>query len=411
MMGEKKSCTDGVSNTRPERTEKETTKPLRVLVDWLQVTFNLDMTFHEVQAYLGLENQTFTYFDYGRDTFTEMMRFGNITIMRKGTSTYRLVLTGQGCREYETLSRYSWIDLISVLKDCLGCRFTRIDIAIDDFEKAYNVDMIRQCTNDGAIVTRLSEWTDKKKGLIATGELTMDSFYLGSMESRISINFYDKKLERENFGNKSLHVTVDSWTRTELRCKREYADDVTNMMLLNEEQLGLIALTILNKYVRFIELTGDSNKRREPMLKWWSDFIGNVGKLKFSLQAPDKTVERIMNWHVKSVAPSIATLYQAFPNAHEFYDYIQMLVEVGKERMTDEHEMMVDQYKELRFAEVRNKRAKSGTGENDDAIQHNEISLNRLYEFTGKDKNREIKKTYTCDRIGMVRPIFKAKVN
>lgn len=410
MMLEKKSCTDGVSNTRPERTQESLELQQRVLVDWVQCTFHLDFTYMEVIEYLGLKNEAFTYFDYGRDTFQDMMKFGNITIMRKGVSTYRLVLTGQGCREFETFSTLNWIELISRLKECLGCDFRRIDIAIDDFQKIFDVNMIREQVLAGLSVTRLEEATDKRKYKIATGEITMDSFYLGSMDSRFSINFYDKKLERENYKNKDFEVTVETWTRTELRIKREYANDITNMMLIYEDKLGELALSILNKNVRFIEDDGKANKRRSPVIHWWKKFIGNVGKLSFTLEAPDKTIEKTKNWHRKSVAPSIAMVAKSFPNMIEFYDYIKELVELGEERLTETHENMIEQEKAIRFADARYKLSRNG-GHNDDAIQHNEISLNRLYEFTGKDKNREIKKTYTCDRIGMVRPIFKAKVN
>lgn len=403
-----KSRTDGVSNTHPERTGISFELKQRVLIDWLQCTFQLDLTFKEVIEYLGLKNEAFTYFDYGRDTFTEMMKFSNITIMRKGVCTYRLVLTGQGCREFENFSTLNWIELLDSLKSCLGCRFTRIDIAIDDFDKIFDVTTIRTAVLDGLTVTRLEEATDKRKYKVATGELTMDSFYLGSMDSRFSINFYDKKLERENFKKKEFEVTVETWTRTELRVKREYADDITNMILLDQENLGTIALGVLHKNIRFIQDDGKENKRRAPITDWWAKFIGNVEKLKFSLEAPDATIEKVKNWHRKMVSPSIAAVAKSFPNMIEFYDYIKELVELGEERLTEKHEMMIEQDKEIRFADIRNKKARGiKIYEDEEITSHNEETLKRLYELTGKDKFRKMKKTYTCDRIGMVRPIFR----
>lgn len=399
----KNSCTDGVSNTRPERTDQSLELQQRVLVDWLQVTFHLDCTYKEVIEYLGLKNEAFTYFDYGRDTFSDMMKFGNITVMRKGVGTYRLVLTGQGCREFETFSTLNWLELIGRLKECLGCDFRRIDIAIDDFQKIYDVDTIREHVLAGLTVTRLEEATDKRKYKVATGELTMDSFYLGSMESRFSINFYDKKLERENFKNKDFEVTVETWTRTELRIKREYANDVTNMMLLHEKELGKLALAILNKNIRFIEDDGKENKRRAPITDWWKRFIGNVGKLAFSLEAPDATIEKTKNWHRKSVATSMAMVAKSFPNMIEFYEYIQELLEIGEDKLTEKHENMIEQDKALRFADIRNKKARGNVVDNDDDQKHNEESLNRIYLETGKDKNRKMKKNLTRQSEGLVK--------
>lgn len=339
---------DGLGNTRPERT---TETGLRVLVDWVQATFFFTGDYGEVFEVLGLSHLDFEHFGFGRDTFTEMMKFSNITVMKKEEFTYRLVLSGQGCREYETFGNFDWIQLFTILRS-FSADFRRIDIAIDDFGGHYSVSKIRECFRRGNAVTRMQEYDDRTKRKVSTGALTMDSIHLGSMESRLSINFYDKKLERENKKGANLEVIEESWTRTELRCKREYANQAIDMILLHEHDLGKVAFGILSKNLRFISNYKVVNKRKARVAKWWSNFIGKVDKLHFSLKAPDKTIERTKQWHKNSVAPSMAMLKKAFPTEDEFYRYINELVEDGNERLNDVHENMIKQYHQLRFHNV-----------------------------------------------------------
>lgn len=339
---------DGISNTRPERTDRQ---GLRVLVDWVSCTFSMTADFEQIQQVLGLAELEMVYNDWGRNTFKEHIVFSNIIIQRKDECTYQLSLSGQGCREFEQLSKYTWLELFSILKEFTNCKFTRLDLAIDDFQEHFTVERIRQYLDKGLCITRLEEYEDKKRKKVSTGESVMDSIYLGSMSSRLSINFYDKKLERDN-KEKESDGSWDSWTRTELRLKREYADQAADMILLYNMDLGRVAFGLLSKNMRFVKRRGtDKNIRRREESVWWLNYIGKVEKLKFSLQAPDRTIEKAKQWFGHAVAPTIAAIQEEDPEA--FQEWLEEMLEQGKARMNDKHEMMLSQARELKLKQTK----------------------------------------------------------
>lgn len=375
-VGNDFSLQDGFSNTRPERTQQD---GLRVLVDWVQATFSLNGSFDDVKELLGLGKLEMDYFDYGMNTFQEHIKFSYIKIQRKNENTYQLSLSGQGCREFEQLSSYSWLEVFSILKDFTNCRFTRLDIAIDDFQEHYKVDRIRKWVEKGLCITRLEKYKDTKEGHVATGELTMDSYYLGSMSSRLAINFYDKKLERENNSDIPLEVTQDSWTRTELRLKREYADQAVDMILTYDMDLGKVAFGILSKNVRFVKSkSSDANKRRRPESVWWLNFIGKVEKLKFSLVAPDATIEKSKDWIKTSVAPTLAMVYEDDPEA--FMLFMNEMIANGQERLNEKHNMMIRQSRELKVQQAKRKISEISKSFSEYKTTHEQIYLNEKSE-------------------------------
>ena len=351
--------TGGESNTRPEC---PTQTPLRVLLDWVQVTFTCDYDWEEVFELFGLGKLETEYNEWGTDTFKEHMRSSNIVLQRKDEFTYQLRLSGQGCREFETLSGFTWLQLFTVIRSFPYSRFTRLDLAIDDFEEHFTVNKVKDYLDTGYCITRLEESTDKVRKKIPkrifdeeTQQETFfqqtieNSLYIGSLKSRLSINIYDKKLEREEKDQIS-DGTWDSWTRTELRCKREYADQTADFILQFQNDLGQVALGILNKNIRFVQKNHSDNRvRRRPNVRWWDTYIGKVEKLKFSLKAPDRTIEKAKTWFNHSVSPTLAAIYQADPVA--FNSWLLQMRKDGEERLNDKHKMMIQQAKDLDYQE------------------------------------------------------------
>lgn len=370
----------GLSNTRPERTDRP---GLRVLIDWVSCTFSMNADFEQIQQVLGLPELEMEYHDWGRNTFKEHIRFSNIIIQRKDENMYQLSLSGQGCREFENLSKYTWLELFAILKEFAHCKFTRLDLAIDDFAEHFTVDRIRQYLDKGLCVTRLEEYEDKRRKKVSTRKAVMDSIYLGSISSRLSINFYDKQLEREN-KEEVTDGSWDSWTRTELRLKKEYADQAADMILLYNMDLGKVAFGLLSKNIRFVKRNAkDKNIRRREESVWWLNFIGKVQKLKFSLQAPDRTIDKAKKWHGHSVAPMLAAIKEADPD--NFEAWLQEELEQGKERLNSKHEMMINQARELRILEATKLIKKAGS-DTHKSLHQNIYLQNQQNEKTYKNR-------------------------
>lgn len=342
-----KNVLDGVGNTRPPNTS---TPRLRALVDWVSVGFDLNGDFEDVCDLIGLGKLEFDSFDWGTDTYTSHIRFSNIVIQKKYEFNYQLYLSGQGCREFEEYSTLDWIQLFSILKDFCNAKATRFDLALDDFTPYYSVNMIRRTFLDGRCRTRMRKARVNQDYDTKSLALTMDSFYLGSIKSRLSINFYDKKLEREANG---FEVTEESWTRTELRCKREYADDVIDILLINDD-IGAVLMGILKRHVSFIKKSKQKNKSRVEFIKWWADFLKGVEGIQLSVKAPDKTIEKTRNWFIGSVAPSFATLQKAY-DPEEFAEFMKEALEGGAERLNQKHESMIKQYDDEKYKKAKQK--------------------------------------------------------
>ena len=57
------TCTGGLSNTRPERTQENT---LRALIDWVSISFEvMSSDWTQITELLGVDHLDFEYFDYG----------------------------------------------------------------------------------------------------------------------------------------------------------------------------------------------------------------------------------------------------------------------------------------------------------------------------------------------------------
>ena len=372
--------TDGVGNTRPERTLQT---PLNAVLDWVSVTFHVNADFHDIIHLVGLGNIEFEHHEWGRDTFTEHIRFSNIVIQRKKETTYQLSLSGQGCREYENLSNLTWLELFEILKEFCSAKFTRLDLAIDDFtNKFFNVDRIRKYLNEGLFVSRIQEWeeTKKKKRLKKIMgedfeyeiETIKNVVHFGSMDSRFSVVFYDKKLEREAKGRES-DGTWENWTRTELRLKREYADQTAEMIMLYQQDLGKVAFGILNKNVRFVTRGKDTNIRRRKTAPWWDTYVGDVEKLSFTLKAPERTIEKAKEWLKHGAGPSFAAIYES--DKENFENWLNELLQDGISRLTEKHGMMIAQSKELRLRQLKKKILKN---EENAKKNKNEILLENI---------------------------------
>lgn len=327
-----------VSNTHAENTE---VNGLRLLVDWVTCSFYFAGTLAELCELIGLAELEFVKEERARYTgYTYTYVSDSIQILTcKKEEKFMLNFSGQACRQYEEYSNLNWIYLFSLLLDFFNAKFTRLDIAIDDFKKIYTVNTIRQAVYKKLCVTHLKDWGTNEAGKVETGNdfLTMDSFYIGGISSRYVINVYDKYLERKNKGKE---LTVDSWTRTEIRFKAEYATMFAINLAQSNESIGYNTMSFLNEKISFLKPGIYDNKSRakndkKNVSRWWLKFVGDVGKLKISIKAPDKTIESTKEWLEHSVSPSISLMYHHDPE--NFNDYINKLIYEGNNKFKQKH--------------------------------------------------------------------------
>lgn len=338
-MTEKQVFATG-SITVAENTQQE---PLRLLVDWVSVSFYFASPLAELCTFIGIPELEFKEANFVRyQGYSVMYTWDKIEIMHNPeTDKYFLNLSGQGCRQFETESTLEWDKLFSLLLDYCKATFTRLDFAIDDFNRTYTVNTIRNAVFKKTCVTKLKTWDTKQSGHIQSGKdyLTMDLFQLGNATSRYMIVFYDKYLEQ--LFRQQKEPTVKSWTRTEIRFKDDYATLYATYLSTSSKDMNTLIFEILNEKLAFLRPNvTDTNRSRAAQDKnnhsrWWRKFIGNVQKTKLSMQAPDYSLDKSKAWLEKSVAPTLAMLKQIEDLNYE--DYLQKLLYLGTVNLKQKH--------------------------------------------------------------------------
>jgi phage replication initiation protein len=102
---------------------------------------------------------------------------------------------------------------------------------------------------------------------------------------------------------------------------------------------------LLANYLRFLVKPkggGDSNKGRWKTAPFWDKFLGDVEKLKLTDVAPDRTVEKSIQWLEKQVAPTMGLIFEAYDN--DAVKILQVMRE-GVERLGSKERAMLNRFR------------------------------------------------------------------
>ncbi|MEK5234090.1 replication initiation factor domain-containing protein, partial [Lysinibacillus sp. FSL K6-0232] len=318
------------------------------LVDWVTCSFKSATNLHQVFNLIGIDNlenlETRSGSRYEFSGYDVTHKLGKIFLLHNSSENkWLLDLSGQACREFELISCFDFVTLFGILAN-VNASYTRLDIAIDDFQEIYNVNMIRKAVYNKQCVTRLEDWGNAERGKIKSGRdfLTMDNFYLGSPNSRYFINFYDKKLERQN---KGLDVEYDTWTRTEVRLKDEYAEMFVMHILDSSDTIGEHIFSLLNSKLVFLKesvLSKDKNKSRlskdiKNHTRWWRKFLNTTKKLPLTVYKPSMPLIHSKSWLLHQVSVTLAMFNIYLKDDDKYDEFINELVITGLDKMESKH--------------------------------------------------------------------------
>jgi len=352
------------STTLAVNTEKNS---VVACVDWVSCSFQFAGDLQKIFNLIGISDlSTLEKIDGARYEFAGYnitYRIGFIELMyyhdhEDNSDNWFLNMSGQGCREFEIASCFDFITLFGILAN-VDAVYTRLDIALDDFNNIFTVDQFRNAVYNKQCVTKLRTWGDHRRGKIATGldDVQMNNFYLGSSTSRYFLNVYDKKLERES---KKIEVLHKTWVRTEVRFKYEYADDFIVHLLQNDGELGSHITAFLNAHITFLKPsvitkflakeTGYTNRSRladdlKNHARWWRDFLNNTKTLHLTKRKPEKTLDDSKQWVYKQVAITLAMLKEYNPKG--FNAFIDVAVAKGLNKMQEKHQRKIDNQRYL----------------------------------------------------------------
>lgn len=257
------------------------------------------------------------------DESVVIMSGGSFTKNVEGKPTFLLELKGSSCRDFE-LRGGNWAELLDVCIKLSG-KFTRVDIAVDDFSGLLGVRDIKKLVDERSFVSTLRKnqregtlLSELRDGEFTTIESGNDGYTVtfGSRESK-QLCIYNKRAERMK---QDFSVKNKSWMRFESRFYHETADTVVKTMVLDrlsKDTLPQFAAGILGGLVEFKDLNGEKRVRRRPIDPRWAEFLKGVSAIKVQNQAKiESTMVQKHLWFSTDAGPTLMKAFLCRPDEH-----------------------------------------------------------------------------------------------
>lgn len=317
----------GVQNTCGEVFKEGLTS----LVDWVSCTLkDTRYTIREIIVAFGLPVDKF---DEGKGVkgWEFGLRFGDMVFCWGGNPHYHFEFTGQGCRQFESISGVTWHELFSMALDLNG-HFTRLDVAIDDVKGYFSIEQIIRILRKRQVRSRFRKARIMEEIDIHEKVDYGKTVYLGRPGSEIQIRFYDKRQERIGKGFEVLE-TLEIWNRTEVQTRGERASVLAEILSSREGRIGEAVVGVLRTYVEFLVKGKDSNIARWKVQPWWDKFLGAAAELRLTAKSPENTLVKKHFWVNHQVAKTIAEI--AVASHDQFGEIMQEFVRKGYASLTE----------------------------------------------------------------------------
>lgn len=266
-----------------------------ILIDWFTCVFK-HIDFHGVIDLLGLTGASFEKSDRGLRGYPERLMFNGINILYGGSVEMGVCLdmSGQGCRCFESYTRYHWTDL---LRYCLGAaddgdaHITRFDLAFDDHTGILDMQRILDDTDDG-------NYTSKSRWWMVEYGSEGSCVYFGSPKSNHRIRIYDKAAERG-------YTDDTHWIRVEMQMRDTNASECIRKCL-DTLDVGAVFCGVLHNYLVFRNGSDDSNKSRWLITDYWEELLNGVARISLWVSpGTEYNVFKMENWLVDQCGAAI----------------------------------------------------------------------------------------------------------
>ena len=276
-----------------------------LLIDWLEFTCfqdceELGSEERKKLEEWGFDLEKFKYLESGLMGYKKRMWGEYTQILFAGNTGMKthIVLSGKGVRAYEVNNKAE--NLINMLTH-EDLSFTRIDLALDIKDGSIEFKQLLEYLNKNYIVTRFKKYKYVvEKKISDDGQQTLgETIYFGSRSSNIFVRIYDKAKQMQVEG---------SWIRIEIVYKDEHANALALYIVQGEKNLGELFSQTLNNYIRFVEKSNDSNKRRWKTADFWERILEDSKRIKLSFKGEEVDPKKTADWFKTKVAPSLAFL-------------------------------------------------------------------------------------------------------
>lgn len=242
---------------------------------------------------------------------------------RRETTRYKILLQVPGSY-WSQLDPVNYLPLIELLTD-YGFHFTRVDIALDDYNRRIDFETVKKVGELGQY--KLVNSYKCVESSIVRGYPSIPTCYFG-LSDKI-LRFYNAEV---------VHgIKAHRW---ELQLRGDHAQSVICDYLQNQDCLGEFVIGAVD----FGVLSGqswDSFNR----FNWWESMRVDVGGLK-KIQLPiyKPCFEKSLKWLYGQVAPTLAVAYSGY-GQKAFDDLIKDLIKVGNGRLKQYHHQWINELK------------------------------------------------------------------
>ena len=286
---------------------------VKIVIDYFSCTFPLKLKEDELELiiiedlvkyiaeYMGFDSSEINKEEYSTNRFKYQYSLGEAVTLRlsgptlvTGNKSCQIEMRGQGCREFEAHSSYSWIELFNFFMIGLQGSPTRLDIAIDDYEGRHaTITKIKETLDKGNYTTSFRKKYYKLMGCDQEGW----SIQFGSHKSTMMLVIYDKLKEQQSKGNE---INQEFWTRYEMRFMKDKAYDVVfNLIDQGEDNFNNYSYGLLYS---LLDIKEDSNYDENNLYKantaeYWSEFLNKVSKSDIAkYKVVSRNIDTNKNW-------------------------------------------------------------------------------------------------------------------
>ncbi|MCC0670636.1 MULTISPECIES: MobT family relaxase [unclassified Clostridioides] len=321
--------------------------PMFLLFDYVRIRFpTLDIR-HIIKDVLKLNINYMLHEDFGFYSYTEHYFLGDIFVFTSADEEkgVLLELKGKGCRQFESYlvaQERSWYDF---LMDALveGGVMKRLDLAINDRAGILDIPELTDKCNREECVSVFRSFKSYASGELIK-KLEQDkagmghTLYIGSLKSEVYFCCYEKNYEQ--YAKLGIPVSeAPIKNRFEIRLKNERAYYAVRDLLTHYDA-ERTAFSIINRYIRFVDMEEDKRREDWKLNDRWAWFIGKGREpLKLTTQPEPYTLSRTLNWIARQVAPTLKMLKKI--DAGNNTDYLKNIEQHAK--LTEKHEQIIKQ--------------------------------------------------------------------
>ena len=240
-----------------------------------------------------------------------------------------------GARVLERVTTVALFEYLAAISSAYVLDCSRIDIALDDNNKAIPISEVVRASIDGNFFD--CKYT-KRIESGNRGEQVGVTVYFGSPASDRKLRVYDKTVESRG---------VTDCNRWEVEFHREKAGIVLGKWMewmKSGEQSAAQGMTdIVVSAVDFRDRSaGDPNRARCKRLGWYSRMVSLLQQQSVAIRCAKKiqTMQKSVDWLRRSVAATLACCKKVMKK--DFGRFIDEVVEIGCERMPISRRKMVD---------------------------------------------------------------------